>query len=182
MDFSPPGINLDFDFYQKFVTMPSILFVCTANRFRSPIAALYFAKALVQQGDDVDIQVSSAGTWTFDGQLAMAKAIQLAQDYGLDLSYHKSRIVSEEILSQSDLIMVMESGHKEALTHEFPGTADRVYLLAEVVEGLDVEIPDPYGEAQADPEEVVKEIIGLIDDGYEQLLSLAKKMENKRSQ
>jgi protein-tyrosine-phosphatase len=162
--------------------MPSILFVCTANRFRSPIAALYFAREVVRRGDDQDIHVSSAGTWASPEQSAMPKAVQLVQEYGLDLSYHKSRIVSEALLTQSDLILVMEAGHKEALTHEFPGTADRVYLLTEVVEGLDVNIPDPYGEAQSDPEEVVNEIVGLIDTGYEQLLSLAKKMENKRVQ
>ncbi|MDW7755873.1 MAG: hypothetical protein SCH68_11985 [Brevefilum sp.] len=162
--------------------MPFILFVCTANRFRSPIAALYFAREVVRRGEDQDTQVASAGTWASPGQPAMPKAVQLAKEYGLDLSYHKSRIVSEDLLVQSDLILVMEGGHKEALRHEFPGTADRVYLLTEVVEDLTVNIPDPYGEAQADPEEVVKEIVGLIDDGYEQLLSLANKMENKRSQ
>jgi len=162
--------------------MPSILFVCTANRFRSPIAALYFAREVVSRGDDQDIQVASAGTWASPGLQAMSKAVQLAQEYGLNLSYHKSRIVSEGLLAQSDLILVMESGHKEALTHEFPATADRVYLLTEVVEGLNLDIPDPYGEAQADPQEVVKEIVGLIDEGYEQLLSFAKKMEEKRSQ
>jgi protein-tyrosine-phosphatase len=153
--------------------MPVILFVCTANRFRSPIAALYFAKKVVRRGDDQDIQVASAGTWASPGQPAMSKAVQLAQDYGLDLSYHKSRIVSEDLLAQSDLILVMENGHKEAIIHEFPETADRVYLLTEVVEDLDVNIPDPYGEAQVDPEEVVKEIIDLIDGGYEKIVALA---------
>ncbi len=159
--------------------MPSILFVCTANRFRSPIAALYFAREVVSRGDDQDIQVASAGTWASDGRPAMAKAIQLAQDYGLDLSYHKSRIVSEGLLAQSDLILVMENGHKEAIIHEFPETANRVYLLTKVVEDLDVNIPDPYGKAQADPEEVVKEIIDLIDGGYEKIVALAREKAGK---
>lgn len=162
--------------------MASILFVCTANRFRSPLAALYFAREVVRRGDDNQITVSSAGTWAMSGMPAMPKAVQLGEDFDLDLSFHRSRVITAEMLSRADLILVMEAGHKEALTHEFPGTADRVYLLTEVVEGLDVNIPDPYGEAQADPEDVVNEIVGLIDNGYEQLLSLAKKMENKRVQ
>ncbi|HAF48795.1 MAG TPA: hypothetical protein DCL08_06085 [Anaerolineaceae bacterium] len=153
--------------------MPSILFVCTANRFRSPIAALYFAREVVRRGDDQDIHVSSAGTWASPEQSAMPKAVQLVQEYGLDLSYHKSRIVSEALLTQSDLILVMEMGHKEAICHEFLETADRVYLLTEVGEDQPVNIPDPYGEAQANPEEVVKEIINLIDEGYEKIVSLA---------
>jgi len=160
--------------------MPSILFVCTANRFRSPIASLYFAREVVSRGDDQDIQVASAGTWASPGLPAMSKAFQLAQEYGLNLSYHKSRIVSEGLLAQSDLILVMENGHKEAIIHEFPETLVRIYLLAEVVEGLDVNISDPYGKAQADPEEVVKEIIDLIDGGYEKIVALAREKAGKR--
>ncbi|MFU8827432.1 MAG: hypothetical protein ACNA70_08065, partial [Brevefilum sp.] len=50
--------------------MASVLFVCTANRFRSPIASIFFAKAVVRHGDDGEIRVSSAGTWTVAGQPA----------------------------------------------------------------------------------------------------------------
>jgi len=162
--------------------MPSILFVCTANRFRSPIAALYFAREVVRHGDDNRVTVSSAGTWTTSGMPAMPKAVKLAKEYHLDLSFHRSRLITGEILSQSDLILVMESGHKEAITHEFPGTQGRVYLLSEAVGKSPSDISDPYGEKKAPAEDIAHEIVDLIDEGYEQIIELAVKMEQKRSQ
>jgi len=160
--------------------MASILFVCTANRFRSPIAALYFAREVVRHGDDHKITVSSAGTWAMSGMPAMPKAVQLGEDFDLDLSFHRSRVITEEILSKADLILVMEAGHKEAIIHEFLGTQGRVFLLTEAAGKLAVDIPDPYGEKHAPPEDVVKEIVDLVDDGYEQILALAKIMEGRR--
>ena len=161
--------------------MPSILFVCTANRFRSPIAALYFAREVVRRGDDKYISVSSAGTWSTTGMPAMPKAVKLAKEFDLNLSYHRSRVVSEDILSISDLILVMESGHKEAITHEFPETQGRVFLLTEAVGKIPADIPDPYGEKRVLPEDVLNEIIEMIDEGYEQIVDLAMKMEVKRT-
>ncbi|MDY6845975.1 MAG: low molecular weight phosphotyrosine protein phosphatase [Chloroflexota bacterium] len=160
--------------------MASILFVCTANRFRSPIAALYFAREVVRHGDDDQITVSSAGTWAKSGMPAMPKAVQLGEGFDLDLGFHRSRVITERILSKSDLILVMEAGHKEAITHEFPGTQGRVFLLTEAVGKLAVDIPDPYGEKRAPPEDVIKEIVDLIDHGYEQIVALAKTMEARR--
>lgn len=82
--------------------MPSILFVCTANRFRSPIAAIYFARSVVKQGDDNFISVSSAGTWTVPGQPVTTDALLEADKYALNLSLHKSRLITRSMLSKSD--------------------------------------------------------------------------------
>ena len=92
--------------------MPSILFVCTANRFRSPIAAIYFARSVVKQGDDNFISVSSAGTWTVPGQPVTTDALLEADKYALNLSLHKSRLITRSMLSKSDLILVMENNQK----------------------------------------------------------------------
>jgi protein-tyrosine-phosphatase len=157
--------------------MPSILFVCTANRFRSPLAATYFARQVVRNGDDDNFSISSAGTWATPGQPAMPKLIELAKNFDLNLSYHKSRIVTEEILSQADLILVMETGHKEAITHEFPETADRVFLLTEAVDESPVNIQDPYGPKHASSGEVFREIVNLLDEGYDQIINLGWRMK-----
>ena len=152
--------------------MPSILFVCTANRFRSPIAAIYFAQKVVQQGDDQDFQISSAGTWTVSGQPATPNAVELGEAYDLNLSLHKSRLLTGEILSKADLVLVMEAGHKEAILHEFPSSKQRVFLLTEAVGLHPVNIPDPYSTTEPAPR-VAEEIIELIDLGYQDLIDLA---------
>ena len=153
--------------------MPSILFVCTANRFRSPIAAIYFARNIVKLGDDQDIRVSSAGTWTDEGQPATIDAISEARKYALNLSMHKSRPITEDILSRADLILVMENNHKEAILQEFPFCSERLYLLAEVATGSQADVPDPYASEET-PAVITQEIISLIDQGYDQIVQLAR--------
>jgi protein-tyrosine-phosphatase len=158
--------------------MPLILFVCTANRFRSPLAALYFAREIVRLGDDQDIRVASAGSWAMRGQPAMPKAVDLGKQYGLDLRYHKSQVITEEILSEATLVLVMEAGHKEGILHEFPAYAGRVFLLTEAVGEPPSDIQDPYGQKQAPAGEVAKEIVQLIDEGYDQIVALARTLAN----
>jgi len=159
--------------------MPSILFVCTANRFRSPIAAIAFARQVVKRGDDHHISISSAGTWTVTGLPATSDALKQAQKYSLNLSLHKSRLISQEILSESDLVLVMDANHKEGITHEFPAVANKVYLLSEVSNGASYDIPDPYSTDES-PAVVAREIIELIDRNYDQIIQLAEKMEREK--
>ena len=151
--------------------MPSIVFVCTANRFRSPIAAIAFARLVVQRGDDHHITISSAGTWTVSGLPATPDAIKQAQKYDLNLSFHKSRPISQEILSEADLVLVMDANHKEGITHEFPSAAGKVLLLSEAVNGMVYDIPDPYSTDES-PSVIAKEIVEMIDRGYDKILKL----------
>ena len=154
------------------IFMPSILFVCTANRFRSPLAALYFAREVVRHDDDKDFQVSSAGVWTSDGVPATEDVIEFAEQYALNLNFHKSRVVTEEILSAADLILVMEAGQKEAIAQEFPSIKNRILLLTEAVGYPPYDIPDPY-KSKEPYNHIGKEIIQMIDSGYDQIIQLA---------
>ena len=158
--------------------MPSILFVCTANRFRSPIAALYFARKVVCHGNDAQFRVSSAGTWTTPDQPVTSDALQIASKYELNLNFHKSRPITKGILSSADLIIVMEAGHRESLSHEFPAVQKRIYLLSEVTGQTPFDIPDPYN-CDESPNRIAGEIIDLIDAGYDQIIERAWKMAQK---
>src|SRR6266511_4333719 len=101
--------------------MPSILFVCSANQFRSPIAAACLIKNIKQVNRERKWIVESAGTWTSTGLLMPDFALQVGNQLGLDgLSNHQTRQVDQKLLNEFDLIIVMEIGHKEAISHEFP--------------------------------------------------------------
>lgn len=160
--------------------MASVLFVCTANRFRSPIAAIYFAKQVVRHGDDDHIRVSSAGTWTDAGQPVTPEAITQAKRYNLNLSLHKSRPLTETILKNSDLILVMENNQKEALLQEFPFCAERLFLLTEVVNGDSKDIPDPYASEET-PAAITEEIINMINRGYDQIVQLSQMKDHSNT-
>lgn len=152
--------------------MSSIIFICTANRFRSPIAAIYFAREVVRHRDENKVRVSSAGTWTAAGQPATSDAVTQGKKFNLNLSLHQSRPLTKEMLSSADLILVMEKNHKEAILQEFPFCADRLYLLTEVVTGRPVDIPDPYASDET-PAVIAQELVNLIDQGYERIMQYA---------
>ncbi|MCL4504809.1 MAG: low molecular weight protein arginine phosphatase [Chloroflexi bacterium] len=141
--------------------MPSILFVCTANQTRSPIAAALFTSLLVSSGQFAGDRwrVESAGTWAEEGLPASRAAQRVMQTMGLDISRHRTRCVTAEMLAAFDLILVMEQGHKEALQVEFPVVAQRVFLLCELAGGA-WDVPDPG--ADTDDAESVLETVRVI--------------------
>jgi protein-tyrosine-phosphatase len=156
--------------------MNSILFVCTANRYRSPLAATCFQAELMKRGQDKSWIVSSAGTWAMEGYPAMPAAILEARQLGLNIQEHQSRGITADMLQESDLIVVMERGHKEALQVEFKAHGQKVVLLSEVTEGSSYDIPDPV----TDPRntDVGSQICRLIQTGFEKICAQA--IENSK--
>lgn len=151
--------------------MPHILFVCTANRFRSPIAAACFRRELAIRKHGADWRVSSAGTWTTEEWPAAPEAIAGAKRLGLDISGHASRVINAGLVQDADLIVVMEHGHKEALQSEFPESACKVYLLTEIATGTAYDVPDPASSTASG--EIHEEIDELIRNGFEHICALA---------
>jgi protein-tyrosine phosphatase len=161
--------------------MPSVLFVCTANRFRSPLAAAFLRKNLEELGMSGSWHVSSAGTWAAPGLPVMPGIAEAARDFGIELSTHQSVRVNRHILSKYDLILVMEASQKEALVTEDPGLRERVYPLSEVTERRSYDIPDALGSAQ-EMRAVVAELDTLIRQGLESICVLATYLNNSRNQ
>ena len=143
--------------------MPTLLFVCTANRFRSPLAAAYAARQVRDAGLPADWQAASAGTWTPAGLPAHAKALEAAARLGLDLSAHRTREVDAALLAAASLVVVMEPGHKEALEAEFPACRGRVALLGELAGWPDPVIPDPAQANFTDSDAIARAIAACLD-------------------
>ena len=159
--------------------MPSVLFICTANQFRSPFAAACLLDAIQAEHPTGVWIVESAGTWTKAGMPTPELSRQIAIGLGLKgLERHQTRQVDRGLLSQFDLIIVMEAGHKEALCIEFPFIKKRVYMLSEIVEGIQYDIPDPAA-PDVDPNEVAQELITLINKGVNKIIHLAESLFSK---
>jgi protein-tyrosine-phosphatase len=123
--------------------------------------------------DANDWKVESAGTWTIEGEAAAPRAIQVLREKGLDLDGHRSRMVTEELLSQFQLVLTMEAGHKEALKVEFPRYANRIYLLSEMIE-LKYDIEDPIGKSLQDYQETADEIEKILQKGMKRIEFLSR--------
>jgi protein-tyrosine-phosphatase len=161
--------------------MPSILFVCTANQFRSPFAAACLRDLVQEGGVPGDWRVESAGTWATPGLPAAATALRAAQQRGLSgLETHVSRPVNAQLLDDFDLILVMELGHLEGISSEFPNVVGRVMLLSEVTDRATFNIPDPF-QPGGDPEAVVSQLQTLIQRGFWRILELAETQHDRRA-
>ncbi len=152
--------------------MPDILFVCTANQFRSPIAAAYFNRKLVETGYSEGFSVSSAGTWTPEGLPAHQRAIEAGAKFNLDLKHHRTREVNEDILKQANLIIVMQQSHREAIEAEFPETQGKVYLLGGLARITESEIVDPAAENFHNAEETTRIVCLCIDRCFQDIVQM----------
>lgn len=161
--------------------MPSVLFVCTANRFRSPLAAACFRKALEagRHESAVSWTVGSAGTWAAPGQPVIPAVLVAAQKLGLDLAEHRSVRVSRQLLAEYDLILVMQASQQEALQSEFPALSESIYLFSNVVERGSYDIPDSF-ESEEDVVTVGLEMNALIRRGLNYICVLAIALHNKQ--
>jgi len=157
--------------------MPSVLFVCTANRFRSPISAALFLRRLQQERVTTDWTVSSAGTWAEPGLIVIPSPKWIRDHFGLNLETHKAVRVVGELLSWYDLILVMENNHKESLGVEFPGMKEKVFLLTEVCTGVAYDVPDPGIIKDDTFFDIAKELSDLIDQGFQKICLLASKQK-----
>jgi protein-tyrosine-phosphatase len=94
-------------------------------------------------------------------------------DLGLDISQHRSRIVTRNMLRQFDLILTMESGHKEALTIEFPEITPRLYLLSEMIDEQQ-DVADPIGGQITDYRYTAARIHRILTQGFDRIVQLAR--------
>jgi len=122
-----------------------VLFVCSANQCRSPMAEVIF-KDFVQKNNPSPSEwhIESAGCWAPVGCPSTPTARQAMRLRGLDLSSHRSQPVTQALLEKFDLILCMQFGQKSTLRHNFPQAAERIFLLSEMA-GEEQEVWDPIG-------------------------------------
>jgi protein-tyrosine phosphatase len=150
----------------------TILFVCTANIARSPMATALFNHQMQKMGLDSRYVGESAGTWGVDGLPAARDGKRTMQARGLDISSHRSRVVTWEIMMNADLVLTMEGGHAEALRFEFRKKRDRIFLLSEMV-GLPFDIDDPYNKGIKEFEGTARELEDILEKGISKIIQLA---------
>ena len=125
--------------------MKTILFVCTGNVCRSPMAEGILRQAL--QGRS-DYRVISAGLGAMEGQPPSPYAVQAVRELGIDISNQRSRMLAPELVEQADYIFGMTHSHIDTVILLYPHAAEKTFLLREFDETLDLfekDISDPIG-------------------------------------
>jgi len=137
----------------------NILFVCTGNTCRSPMA-----EAMLKNKAGKGIYVKSAGVFASNGSDASPQTKQVLAEKGI-ISNHKSSSVTQELIDWATYILTMTSSHKHAVLSSFPNITDKVYTLKEFVaeSGMNSDISDPFGGSIDIYRETYEELEPLID-------------------
>lgn len=132
----------------------NILVVCVGNICRSPMAEFLFRQRFEESG--VAISVSSAGLGALLDHGADEKAAEVMLAAGIDISAHRARQLSDELVKGNELILVMESWQKKEIEHIYPYARGRVHLFGK---WSNMEVEDPYKKSK----EVFDEVFVKID-------------------
>lgn len=144
--------------------MLNVIFVCTGNICRSPMAEGYLRQKFHEMGRD-DLKVSSMGIHGLDDAPATDLAQAVCEEHGGDIASHRSRSLVGDELQNADFIFCMEPVHKKFVQTFFPWQRDKIFLLA-AWPGKETRksfIADPMGGSYEDYQRIFSIIRSHID-------------------
>ncbi|HDR4561673.1 low molecular weight protein arginine phosphatase [Bacillus cereus] len=136
--------------------MKRVLFVCTGNTCRSPMA-----EALLRHYGEGKFEVQSAGVFAYPGSDASVYAKEALIEKGISID-HASKQINETLLDWADIVITMTENHKQIVLGHYPSVEKKVDTLYGVTEGISKDISDPFGGALSIYKETLEEMEKLV--------------------
>ncbi|HEC99476.1 MAG TPA: low molecular weight protein arginine phosphatase [Proteobacteria bacterium] len=157
------------DLAQVSPIIKSVLFVCTGNICRSPMAEAILKKMVPAEAD---IHVFSAGSHAREGNLATENSISVSREAGIDLRSHRARKLTTDMAREADMILAMEPLHIEHVLSLDIWLKDKTFNLVRFAQGYrgggDL-IPDPYGGSLREYQICFRKIDECVNNFYEMI-------------
>jgi protein-tyrosine-phosphatase len=151
--------------------MSTVLFICTGNLCRSPMAAGLLRQRLAESGMDSRHRVFSAGVWAVDGHPASEHAIAVMAERGVDISGHIAHTITSEDVTEADLILAMSREHEQMIRNTWPQYDWKLYRLSEMA-GKRQDIKDPYGRPIEEYRACADVLEDFIERGFQKIVEL----------
>jgi protein-tyrosine-phosphatase len=152
-----------------------VLFVCSGNTCRSPLAEALLRRELKKR-DVAGVSVSSAGISALPGQPAAEHSRRVARELGASLAGFKSSPLSPHKVAVADLILTMEARHLDTVLEKWPGARARAHVLSKFSGSGRGGIPDPVGK----PLEAYRECGLALSDEVSRVMPKLRKLVSAR--
>lgn len=149
-----------------------VLFVCTGNTCRSPMAEAIARK--IASDRNIGIQFQSAGVAAWEGGAISDHAGEVLQQYGIDASCHRVQLINEELVEWADIVLTMTEQHRQAVVGQYSDQQSKIYNLATYLYNRVENVLDPYGGSLQTYENCAKSLATMIEDLFDTLSATGK--------